>query len=72
MKLISIEVLSEYGFEEKENLIPEALKVFTNGKMDILLKNDGLFYYQNLGFYYPLKDTAAFRNAIQRSQKRRS
>ena len=61
MKLISIEVLAGYGFDEKENKIPEAIKVFSNGKIDIILKNDGGFYYRNLGFYYPLKDTAALR-----------
>ena len=61
MKLLSTDVLSEYGFTEKEDKTGEGLKVLTNGKMDIVIKSDGLFYYHNMGFYYPLKDLASLR-----------
>ena len=36
------------------------VKLFTRDKIDIAIKSDGI-YYTNMGFDYPLIDTAALR-----------
>jgi hypothetical protein len=61
MKLLNEDHLKEYGFTEKphasNNII---IKVMTFDNIDIVIKHDGI-YYTNLGFDYPLKDTASLR-----------
>jgi hypothetical protein len=54
MKLLSEDLLKEYGFVENTMKSTPIAKIMTRDK------NDGI-YYTNLGFDYPLKDTAALR-----------
>lgn len=61
MKLISKEVLLEYGFEENTLKSKEGNCVMSRDKIDVVLKNDGTAWYSNMGFDYPLKDVAALR-----------
>ena len=61
MKLLSEEVLLEFGFKEGSAL-PQTneLKVMSKDAIDLVIRPDGI-YYQNMGFFYPLKDLAALR-----------
>jgi hypothetical protein len=61
MKLLSEDLLLEYGFSENKEKTNSFGKVLTREKLDVILKNDGAFYYSNMGFDYPLKDLAALR-----------
>ncbi len=60
MKLLSREVLQEYGFTENLTKTSVEIEVFTRDKIDIVIK-EGSFYYSNMGFDYPLKDLTALR-----------
>lgn len=61
MKLLSEDLLKEYGFTEKPHISNRVIiKVMTRDNIDITIKEDGI-YYTNLGFDYPLRDTAALR-----------
>lgn len=61
MKLLSEDLLKEYGFSENplkagRNII----KVMTRDKIDIVIREDGI-YYSNMGIDYPLRDSAALK-----------
>jgi hypothetical protein len=60
MKLLSEDLLKEYGFLENTDKSTSTIKIMTRDKIDIAIKNDGI-YYSNMGFDYPLKDTASLR-----------
>ncbi|MDF2449460.1 MAG: hypothetical protein K0R26_1964 [Bacteroidota bacterium] len=61
MKLLSEDLLKEYGFIEKPHVANRhIIKIMTRDGIDIMIKDDGI-YYNNLGFDYPLRDTAALR-----------
>ena len=60
MKLLNKEILLEYGFIENSDKSTHTLEVMTRDKIDIIIK-DGLFYYSNMGFDYPIKDLAGLR-----------
>lgn len=61
MKLLSEDQLKEYGFvENPSKIIPKSTKVMTRDNIDIVIREDGI-YYSNIGIDYPLKDTAALR-----------
>lgn len=61
MKLLSEDLLKEYGFTDKPHVANRhIIKVMTRDGIDIVIKDDGI-YYSNLGFDYPLRDTAALR-----------
>lgn len=60
MKLLNEELLKEYGFIENTEKSSQEVKIMTREKIDIAIKNDGI-YYTNMGFDYPLRDTAALR-----------
>ncbi len=61
MKLLSEDLLKEFGFiEDASNKQPDELKVMTKGKINLVMRADGIFY-RNMGFFYPLKDLAALR-----------
>ena len=60
MKLLSEEVLLEYGFIENTEKSTAQVKIMTRDKIDIAIKKDGV-YYTNMGFDYPINDTAALR-----------
>lgn len=61
MKLISKELLLEYGFEESKTKSSDSALIMTRDKVDIAIKTDGTIWYSNMGFDYPLKDFAALR-----------
>lgn len=69
MKLLSEDQLKEYGFIENSNkVIPNALKIMTRDSIDIVIREDGIFY-SNMGFDYPLNDTAALRKLYKELRK---
>ncbi|MES2568069.1 MAG: hypothetical protein V4565_14435 [Bacteroidota bacterium] len=61
MKLLSEQVLLEFGFTESPTK-PQIneLKVLSKDAVDLVIRTDGIFY-QNMGFFYPLKDLAALK-----------
>ena len=61
MKLLTKNILIEFGFVENELKTKNNATVMTRDKVDIVIKDDGSFYYSNMGFDYPLKDLAALR-----------
>ena len=60
MKLLSKDILHEYGFTENEMKTDTKKEVLTRDNFDIVFK-DGNYYYSNLGIDYPLKDLTALR-----------
>jgi len=60
MKLLSEDVLKEFGFIENPIHQPDELKVFSKDTIHLVIRADGI-YYRNMGFFYPLKDVAALR-----------
>lgn len=61
MKLLSIEVLKEFGFVENSAISQtNELKVMSKDAIDLIIRPDGI-YYRNMGFFYPLKDMTALR-----------
>jgi hypothetical protein len=60
MKLLSKDVLQEYGFSENIHKTNSWIEVMTRDNVDIVIK-EGSFYYSNLGIDYPLKDLAGLR-----------
>ncbi|PBQ30471.1 hypothetical protein CNR22_01375 [Sphingobacteriaceae bacterium] len=60
MKLLSKDVLQEYGFSENIQKTNSWIEVMSRDNVDIVIK-EGNFYYSNLGIDYPLKDLAALR-----------
>ena len=71
MKLLSEDLLKEYGFVENKDKSKQNVKIFTRDKIDIAIKNDGI-YYSNLGFDYPLKDTASLRKIYKELRDERN
>lgn len=61
MKLLSEDILSEFGFFENKEKTTRFLKVYTRDNLDITLKEDGEFYYSSMGINYPLKDLSGLR-----------
>lgn len=61
MKLLSKDLLMEYGFTEDNSKTKHNTTVMTRDKLDIVIKDDGTIYYSNMGFDYPLKDMTALR-----------
>lgn len=60
MKLLTEDLLKEYGFMENPEKSQINVKIYTRDKIDIAIKHDGIFY-TNMGFDYPLRDVAALR-----------
>jgi hypothetical protein len=60
MKLLNEDLLKEYGFIVNAEKTNSYVKIMTREKIDIAIRNDGI-YYTNMGFDYPLRDTAALR-----------
>lgn len=60
MKLLSEDLLKEYGFAEDTVKSTPSAKIMSRDKIDIVIKSDGI-YYTNMGFDYPLRDIAALR-----------
>lgn len=60
MKLLSKDLLQEYGFTENIVKTNAWIEVMTRDDLDIVIK-EGRFFYSNLGIDYPLKDLAGLR-----------
>jgi len=61
MKLLNEDLLKEFGFTEKPHVANRVIvKVMTRDNIDIVIKEDGI-YYSNMGFDYPLRDSAALK-----------
>jgi len=60
MKILTEDLLKEYGFVENKEKSSPAIKIMTRDNIDISIKKDGI-YYTNMGFDYPLRDTASLR-----------
>lgn len=68
MKLLSEDLLKEYGFTEKPHIASRnVIKVMTRDNFDILIREDGI-YYSNTGIDYPLRDTAALRKLYKENK----
>jgi len=61
MKLLSEDLLKEYGFVIDPVKSNHIIKVMTRDNMEIVMKDNGSFYYSNVGIDYPLKDIAGLR-----------
>ena len=60
MKLLSKDLLQEFGFSENLEKMYGGIEVMTRDNVDIVIK-EGNFYYSNLGIDYPIRDLAALR-----------
>lgn len=65
MKLLNKDILIEFGFIENNEKIKLDCVVMTKDKMDIVVNNNGSIYYSNMGFDYPLRDTASLRKIFK-------
>ena len=69
MKLLSEDLLKEYGFTEKPHVANRVIiKVMTKDNFDVVIKEDGI-YYSNVGIDYPLRDSAALRKFYKENKK---
>lgn len=60
MKLLSKDLLQEFGFSENLEKMYGGIEVMTRDNVNIVIK-EGNFYYSNLGIDYPIRDLAALR-----------
>jgi hypothetical protein len=68
MKLLSEDLLKEYGFIEKPHVAARnVIKVMTRDNFQVVIREDGI-YYTNLGIDYPLRDTAALRKLYKENK----
>ena len=61
MKLLSKNLLMEYGFTENKVKANNINEVMTRNEVDIVIKDGRSFYCSNMGIEYPLKDIAGLR-----------
>lgn len=61
MKLLSKNLLMEYGFTVNKTKANNINEVMTRNNFDIIIKDGVSFYYSNMGTDLPLKDIAALR-----------
>lgn len=60
MKLLTKDLLKEYGFTENKTRSNSIITVMTRDAIDIIIKH-GECYYSNMGVDHPLRDTASLR-----------
>lgn len=68
MKILTEDLLREYGFMDNPEKSSTKVKVMTQNEFDVHIKFDGI-YYVNLGFDYPLRDTATLRKIYKEVKK---
>ncbi len=68
MKILTEDLLRDYGFMDSPAKSSTKVKVMTRNEFDVHIKFDGI-YYVNLGFDYPLRDTAALRKLYKEVKK---
>lgn len=61
MKLLSKNLLSEYGFSKNKVKTNTSSEVMTRNEVDIIIKDDYSFYFSNNGVHLPIKDIASLR-----------
>ena len=64
MKILTEDLLREYGFMDDPAKSSTKTKVMTRNDFNVSIKVDGI-YYTNLGFDYPLRDTAILRKVYK-------
>lgn len=64
MKLLSEDLLKEYGFIEDSVKTNSNMKVMVRDEMEIVIKHDGI-YYTNMGFDYPVSDIAGLKKLFR-------
>jgi hypothetical protein len=64
MKILTEDLLREYGFMDNPSKNSTRIKVMSRNEFDVSIKIDGI-YYSNLGFDYPLRDTATLRKVYK-------
>ncbi len=64
MKILTEDLLREYGFMDNPSKTSTRVKIMTKNDFDVSIKMEGM-YYSNLGFDYPLKDTATLRKVFK-------
>lgn len=64
MKILTEDLLREYGFMDDLAKSSTKIKVMTHNNFDISIKVDGI-YYSNLGFDYPLLYIATLRKVYK-------
>lgn len=68
MKILTEDLLREYGFIDNPAKSSIRIKVMSRNEFDVSIKFDGI-YYTNLGFDYPLRDTATLRKVYKEVKK---
>lgn len=61
MKLISRDLLNEYGFIETVNKEKAKGIALTKNNFTVILKEDGECFFISMGIAYPLKDLTALK-----------
>jgi len=64
MKILTEDLLREYGFMDNPSKSSTRIKIMSRNEFDVSIKIDGI-YYSNLGFDYPLRDTATLRKVYK-------
>jgi len=64
MKILTEDLLREYGFMDNPSKSSTRIKVMSRNEFDVSIKIDGI-YYTNLGFDYPLRDTTTLRKVYK-------
>lgn len=68
MKLLTEDILREYGFMDDPTKSSIKVKIMTLNGFNVSIKFDGI-YYTNLGIDYPLRDTAALRKLYKETKR---
>lgn len=69
MKLLSKDLLIEYGFIRNNLKTSTSVEVMSREDIDIFIKFDGSIYTINNGIHYVLKDIAALRKLYREVKK---
>lgn len=69
MKLLSKDLLAEYGFIRNNLKTSTSIEVLSREDIDICIKFDGSIYTINNGINYTLKDIAALRKLYKDLKK---
>jgi SiaC family regulatory phosphoprotein len=69
MKLLSIELLIEYGFVRDELKSDVSSTVLVRNNFEVILRRDGTCYYRNIGIDYPLNDLTTLKKVYKEAKK---
>lgn len=68
MKLLSEDLIKEYGFIEDEIKSNKLIKIYSRKNFEIILK-DNSFFFSNVGIDYPLSDLASLKKLYKENKK---